>query len=175
MSQFYSVSLPVKPHVKKFVQSLEGNTIYWKGTSPLCMILRAFLVNKTPIGYSSSRLHNAVSCRRSIITMYVPISKMGTVGTYISPDNVILINRLLEDWFEKTFLSFVQVQVKKDGRYRGYKDAIESFVALYNIDVEEDISMDGLIKMEQRSRKKVSKNISTPVHSLFGPQLAQVS
>lgn len=156
MSKSYTVSLPVKPYILKYVQTVEGSTaIEFKGTSMLCIILRAFLLNqKQYTGYTREKLKAAVSVRTAELKFVVPVNRMNQVGTEIDPNGVVVMNRLLEEFFDRAFLKFMKDRTKKEGRYRGYKEAYYAFADLYNIEIEEDITFDGLKKMDQRLRDK---------------------
>jgi hypothetical protein len=154
MSKHYSVSLPVKPYILKYVQTIEGSPLEFRGSSMLCMIIRAFMENKSYTGLSQNQLQTAVSSRTAKLEILVPIKKMYTIGASLRPDGIVLINQFLEEWFERALIKFMDSAVKKEGRYKGYRDAYYAFASAYGIDLEEDITLDGLKQMEYRLRKK---------------------
>lgn len=169
MSQFYAICLPVKPHIKKYVQAIEGSTIEWKSNSMLCMIIRAYLENKGYTGRSKEELNTAINSRTDTLQISVPVKKMHVVGVHIRPDNIMLINRYLEDCFERSLHQFIQQSIKSNVRYQGFNKAYEAFATLYNIQLEEDISLDGIKKIDYRFRKKNQNIISHLVPSVLKP------
>lgn len=155
MSKHYSVSLPVRPYIKKYIASVEGTPIEFKGTSMFCLILRAYMENKSYTGFSKTQLETAIGYRTATVQIIIPIKKIYTIGTEISPDGILLINRFLESLFERALVKFMNENTSADGRYKGFKEAYVAFAKLYSIDLEEDITLDGLKQMDYRLRKKI--------------------
>lgn len=166
MSKLYTVTLPVKPYIKKYVETIEGTPINFKGSSMLCKIVRAYMENKNSTGLSLSAKKAALSLRTTKVEIVVPIARMHVIGTALSDDGILQINAFLQDCFDNAVVHFVKEYVKKEGRYKGYKEAIETFARIYNIEIETDITFDGLQKMEYRSRKKEENYFSKIVPSL---------
>lgn len=154
MRNSYSVSLPVKPYVKKYVETVEGNPILFNGKSMLCMIIRAFLQNKKSTGLSKAKLQTSVTTRTAQIEIIIPTAYINVIGVSVSDDGVVIINRWLEEVFERALRQFIKQHTKAAGRYKGFKNAYEAFADFYNIEIEEDITLDGLQKMDYRFRKK---------------------
>jgi hypothetical protein len=129
------------------------------------------LSNKPLSGLSRKQLETSVSSRSQVLQIKVPLNSknLRTVGYYIREDNVVLLNRFLEECFETALRQFISEGAKGEGRYVGYKDAYYAFAEAYNIIIDEDISFDGLKKIEYRSRKKKSENLFTLVPSLCNP------
>src|ERR1043165_8251413 len=119
----YSVSLPVKPHIRKYIIAMEGENIVFDSRSMLCQIVRAYMENSNKAGLSKDQMAANLLSRTQEISIKIPMKKMGTIGHTIKPDNIVLINRFLEDCFERTLIQFVKDYTKKEGRYKGYKDA----------------------------------------------------
>lgn len=169
MSTTYTVTLPVKPYVQKYINTIEGGEqIKFDAKNMFCMIIRAYLENSNKCGLNSQDMEAHLKTRNKQIKIIVPMKRMGDVGHTIKPDNAVLINRFLEDVFKKAFISFVKDFTKKEGRYRDYKDAYYAFAESYKIVIDEDITFDALQKMDYRSRqKKTKKNFPSFVHSLL--------
>jgi hypothetical protein len=169
MNTHYTVSLPVKAYIKKYVSTVEGYPINYSSNNMLCMIVRAYLQNKCSSGLSKQQLQTAVASRNECIEIKIPRSEKNTrtIGTYINADNIILINRFLEFWFEAALQEFIKEYTKTNvGRYRGLKGAYVAFADQYNIVLEQDISFEGLKKIEYRNRqKKTEINLFTFVPS----------
>lgn len=166
MSTHYSVSLPIKPYIKKYVHTIEGSPIRFDSNSMLCMIIRAYLQSKAKSGRSRQELTSAVSIRRERLEIQVLKTKknVSVIGHFISEDNIVLINRYLEELFEQELHRFINQYIQSaEGRYKGYKAAYFAFAELYNIVLEEDITFDGLKKLEYRNRKKYFEKKSFPL------------
>lgn len=157
MRTTYSVSLPVKPYVLKYVQTVEGSPLNFTSSSMLCMIIRAYMENKNYTGLSQQQLNTAISTRSAVLQILIPVKQMHRIGTTINPDGIILINRFLETCFEKALRKFIVDNIKEGGRYKGFKEAYYAFAEMYNIDMETDITYDGLKQMDFRFRKKSEK------------------
>lgn len=162
----YTVVLPVKPYIKKYVTAIEGDPIHFDSRSMLCMIIRAYLQNKARTGLSASQFKAHQSARNQQLQIIVPIKKMWYIGHHIKPDHMVLINRFLEDCFERALNHHINSNTKGDGRFRGYKEAYHTFAELYSIDMGRDISYEGLKQLDFRNRKKFEKNFLTLVPSL---------
>lgn len=155
MTKHYTVHLPVKPYIKKFVETIEGPQLRYTGTSPLCRIVCAYLENKSSTGLSAAQKADALSKRTTSIQITVPMRCMYTIGASLSPDGILQANAYLQDEFERAVSHFLRQYTKsKEGRYKGYKDAIQAFADFYNIVLEDDITYEGLKKLEYRFRKK---------------------
>lgn len=155
MLDCYTLSLPVKPYVLKYVQTVEGSPeLMFQSSSMLCTIVRAFIENKNYTGLSQQQLDTAISTRNATLRIIIPMKQMYRIGTAIRPDGIVLINRFLEEWFERALIKFMNDHTRKDGRYRGFKEAYFAFADLYNVEIEKDITLEGLKKMDYRLRRK---------------------
>jgi hypothetical protein len=88
-----------------------------------------------------------------------PITDLYHIGTTITNDKIILINRFLEEHFDECFYSFVAANVDKTKRYAGIDTAIENFCLIHSIVIDEDITLDCLKKREYRHRQKISNKL----------------
>jgi hypothetical protein len=80
-------------------------------------------------------------------------------GIHLDDDAIIQINRFFENSFEETLYQFVRYHLIDDSRFPGYDAALYKFANAYGIEIDEDISFDGLKKMEYRFRKKFEKRM----------------
>jgi hypothetical protein len=162
----YTVSFPVKPYIKRYVHTIGEAPVKFNGKSMLCQIIRAFIVNKKSLCLTQKQRSSFFNLRTEKLEMIIPVNYMSRVGIEVDHDGIILINRWLEEVFERALHQFIRDHTKSSGRYVGYKDACEAFAELYNIILEEDITLDGLKKMEYRFRKKNKIFFTTLVPSL---------
>lgn len=164
----YTVSFPVKPYIKKYVTTIEGSPLQFKSSSMLCMIIRAYMENKNSyIQLSEKRINNHLNFRTATINVVVPLVYQYQVGTILRPEGIVLINRFLEDIFERALTKFIHDNIKAGGRYKGFKEAYFAFADMYNIELEEDITYDGLKKIDFRYRKSLKKNKNFFVESVL--------
>lgn len=171
MNHHYTVSLPVKAYILRYVHTVEGKPIYFDSQSMLCQVIRAYLQNRNKSGLSRQQMQTAVSTRDALLEIKVPLNakNLKVIGYYISEDNVVLINRFLEQCFETALQKFIKEYTAKatSNRFRDYKGAYLAFAEHYNIVLDEDITYEGLKKIEFRSReKKIAENFFTFVPSL---------
>lgn len=157
---YYSVTLPVKPHIRKYITAMEGENIMFDSRSMLCQIVKAYLENSNKCGLSQNKMAANILSRTQEISIKIPVKKMGYIGHTIKPDNIVLINRFLEDIFERTLIQYVKDYIKeekKEGRYKGYKDAYYAFAKTFGIEIDEDITLEGLQKIDYRNRQKITE------------------
>ena len=168
MSKYHTVSLPVKPHIKKYVETVEGGAINFSGKSMLCTIIRAFMQNNNSTGLSARQKASALSLRTASVDVLVHPKCVYTIGNSVrlTPDCILHINAYLQDAFERDFKKYIDRYIVREGRYKGYKDAIYAFADAFNIVLEEDISYDGLKQLDFRIRKKEENFFSKIVPSI---------
>jgi hypothetical protein len=169
----FAFRMPVKKYVQKYLTALYGPTIPATLDTDIGFVILNTL---------SSRLDGQV-CRgynkplqqgkMGQITFIISFHYYYYTKKEVSVHTAILLNRYFENRFEEELIRYMQVQdINCKG---GYKKALEAFAALYNIELDEDISFDGLKKMEYRSRKKKFKlslcNLS-PAKTLFSESAA---
>lgn len=104
--------------------------------------------------------------RTAKLQVIVPVMYTYMIGTSVSFDGVVLINRFLEDSFERALRKFIDENTAP-GRYKGYKRAYQAFADHYDINLEYDITYDGLKQMDFRSRKKSSGQSSNCLNYFF--------
>ncbi len=166
MTTHYSVTLPVKPYIKKYVAAVEGSPVLFTSRSMLCMIIRAYMENKNHTGLSKKQLQTSINARTATIVVQLPMRSMHYVGTSVRPDSIILINQFLEMWFGKALLDFMKQTANRPGRYKGFNEAYYEFAQAYGIEIEEDISLDALKKMDYRLRHRGGNDFTNLVPSL---------
>jgi len=95
----------------------------------------------------------------SYIQCVAPLSLIRDIGFIITNDQVIQFNRFVDDLFEEYLYIFVQKNTKQNQRYCGFKEAIELFAQIHNIEIDVDITFDTLKKAEYRHRKNIEKKL----------------
>lgn len=161
--KYITVKLPCKPYIRKFVEALYGNPVRADHSTNLGCIINLTL-EKTI--YENRQFRNPVHKDiRDSISVLINHWQFQRLGFDFSNENILVINRILENSFEESLYQFVRNHVKEGVRFKGYKEAIEQFADSYGIEIEEDISYEGLKKKEARFRNKVDSRKEN--YSLF--------
>jgi hypothetical protein len=153
MSKHYHIHLPVKPHIQKYISIKEGNPIQALNKSILWMVLRPYLVYKINDRLSDKSRQQQLSLLKGRVQIQIAKSQVRSYGLHMRGGAVVLVNKFLDNFFGRELYLHVQKCEANQGRYKGYKQAIEEFADKYDIIIEEDISMDALLKMYQRQKE----------------------
>ncbi len=153
MSRYYTISIPVKPHIKKLITAREGDPIQAINKSMLWMVLRPYLEYKTGDSLSKKAREKQLSKLKDKIDIRISISSVKTYGIHIRKSNIIIVNKFLDFYFAKELYWFVRPYESAPGRYKGYKNAIQRFCDSVGIVIEQDISLNALQKLYHRHRK----------------------
>ena len=156
MQKHYSITIPTKPYLKKYIQSLYGSPVVFTKENYFGMSVLGFMDRKFYFRESKELVHRYFDKFSDPMQMYFPRWWMlqAHYGTDLPPQNIVSINKLFEERFEGDMCmhallhSICGVQIK---------DALEDFCNLHHIIIDEDISYDALIKKESRTRKNFTK------------------
>lgn len=153
----YSLYLPVKPYIYKYVSALEGAPLSFISPTFICSTLRRLL--NVSSDYSVPRLMNGWlrstnEARTQELEIVIHSRYHKEVVATIDENIAMCCNFFLENHFKRTLSQFVESNRTPDNRYEGYRDIVHNFARLYNLSIEEDISFDSLKQNEYRLRKK---------------------
>ena len=147
----YTIKIPVKPHLKKFI------LYYYQYTEPIQAsrddklgILIYTILDRNHLNWQP----NHWITPKESIKFSVPENYYKRSGLGISAYNFSLFNNWVEAEFR--FLLYERVDNKlneSDPQMGFYKNEIKSFLGKYKID-ENDISTDAIVKDLYRKRKK---------------------
>jgi hypothetical protein len=159
--QLYTISIPAKPHIARFAHIRYGNPIWLNADSTLGILISA-LLNQS--AYRSKFTLSDRDLRFKYLTASIqcaaPLSEMLRGKCFaLSTDHVLAVNQFLENDFEERLYFYCQRQANWQKRRAGIDAAIESFADFYGIQLDEEITFDGLKKMEYRFRKKKTEKI----------------
>jgi len=154
-SPYHKIPIQVKPHVKKYLQAIYGDAIIISAENPGSMVMYGFLQKK-----SQSLFTNKVELHKKFIaqnkTIYLLIQKRDVYrhGISISEKNHVLVNHFFEQQITQLIhlIANGYVNIRKTR-----KKAIEDFCGQYNIEIDEDITMEALTKNDQRYGEKLKK------------------
>ncbi len=156
MNQF-TITLPVKPHMKKYLTHRYGSPIHISLDSNIGFIVLSALTSTLDSKLSSFYHLRGNKRFTQQVELKIPFHYLSICETELSCLQVSLINRYFEDRFEEELSSYASHQVATGIEN---KTAIEKFCQLHNVELDTDISSDAIIKMEYRFRKKNLQLIS---------------
>jgi len=169
---YFSIHLPTKPHLKKYLEAKYGNPVIFQMDSYFGLIIAAVIEKNVYADRNKEVIHRAFDIYKEPIIIHLPISwlKNYRYGTDVSEKHVVYINKLIESSFEdELYMHCAVATIYNQQR----KIAIENFCAGYNIDIETDVSFENLKKMEYRYREKILKkdkrNLSREKATSFQP------
>lgn len=193
----FSFRLPVKKYIQKYLTAMHGETIPAVLETDIGFMILMILSSRLETKVRNGFLDQWGKRYNTHITFTVPIYFFYLTKKEISPSICYLINRHFENRFEADLCRYIENyqeagEIRKsavesfansvgaytrnlitkhaDSRKYVIKNAIKDFCQIYNIEIDTDISMDALLKMQYRNRKKkVEKSIpkSSDDFSLF--------
>ena len=168
MPKTFSVQIPTSPYLKHFICKEFGHPIQINNQSLIGVFMIGILEKQNfHVHMPQEQKNYRYLYFTEKITCIAPLSLIRNFGFTVKEDHVIQLNRFFEEYFDHELYLYVKRNTKQGHRYAGYKQAIESFAALYHIVLEETISFEALKKMEYRYRiKKENKSVddlSSPV------------
>jgi hypothetical protein len=162
--QFYTIHLPVKTYVRKYLSTIYGNPIIIDGRSEFSDVILAKLSSSLHSFLSPTDLELRLNRFTDRIDIKLPIYYWYQLENKLDQHNIVRINRYFENRFENDFCYAVSLAVSIARQER--KKAIEAFAVTHGIDVEYDITFDALKKMEYRFRKEKEKNSKKVLNGL---------
>lgn len=163
----FTIRIPTTPYFKKFITKYHGHPIRINNNTPIGVVVITLLQNKKHINYKEKNKDTRFITFNDHIIATLPMDAIKYWGCNLSEDAVIQLNRYYEAFFEESLYFYVQRNIRPDGRYKGYNEAIQKFADYFGI-TDDDISMEGLKKMEYRYRKNIEKRNLENSRSLFG-------
>lgn len=157
--QLYSIRIPAKPYIAKFAHRRYGFPVLINNSTALSALIRGLLHKPGfNIKHSCTKENLRLRYFTGAIQCAAPISQMPQIGYALTTDHIIQINAFLEEDFKERLQLFVAKTANWDQRRSGIDQAIEAFALYYNIILDEEISFDGLKKMEYRARMAPDKS-----------------
>lgn len=162
----FTIKLPVKPYVKKFIITTYGNGIKLDWYNPIGGIVLSLLqTNSFFVNMNKAKKDKRILNLKESILFYAPISTMRYKGDSLSPDRIIAANRVLESLFIEKLSLFCEKKIRNHSRRPGIDNAILAFCEEHSIEIDVDITFEALKKAEYRHRKNTQKNLQTFVLS----------
>lgn len=159
MTKYLSITLPTKTYLKKYMQSLYGESLIFERYDYYGMVIASSLVRSVYPERAKELINQALDKYPDAMVFHMPLQwlKKGYYGTDVDEKHSLFINKMIEEKFEDHLCSFcklyTQMGIEK-------KQAIEEFCTEHNLEIDQDISMDNLIKTEYRHRLKKESKLS---------------
>lgn len=157
---YFTVSIPVKPYIKKYITSMHGETILLHQGTNLGFLMLNVLSSRLESKQARGYIDKWAGRYTEKMVFRIPYHFFSITKKEVSPLTVVLVNRGFENDFEWHLCTWVEIQ-RRAGMET--KKAIEAFCDHYGIELEVDISFDAIKKQEYRARKnfeKISRNLS---------------
>lgn len=167
--KFFTLRLPVKKYIQKYLTTLYGPTIPATMDTDIGFVVLNTMASRIEGKVARGYNKEFSNFKSAIVTFTVPFHYFYLTKKELSIHTCILLNRYFETKFLDELSSFISMRgIKGNG---GYCKAIEEFASFYNIEIEEDISFDGLKKKEYRHRNKAiirerKKNFNNKLRNL---------
>lgn len=167
----YTVSVPTKAYLRKFLYCEFGNPIKLDYNSSLGTLVLCLLDNESfSINTAEKNKESRIQYMNDRVQFTAPISTMYWKGHSLSRDKIIAINRYIENEFIRELSHYCKTNLKSRSWRPGYKDAIYSFCEKYDIEVEEDVTFEALKKAESRYRERKEKKSQSFLTKNVPPQ-----
>lgn len=169
----YKIHLATKPYLKKFLHAIYGDPLFIDPATDFGDIIITKLSSDLHCNLDKHDIDVRMNRLTDKVTMFLPIHWWYKLKcNQLSQHQVIRINRYFENVFEKEMHEVVQRAHSWMGIER--QIAIECFAENHKIELDKDITFEGLKKMEYRYRQKhgglerITQNIVTTLQlSLF--------
>jgi len=164
MKSYFTVKIPTTSVLKKFI-----NKLYLQPNAEAIKIdnkclfgtVLISLLNKPNIETNLNKFEEQkkFSNYNTQIVCVGMWSLMSHYGTEINMNQAIQVNRFFEELFDLYLYVFCKKNVNESKRVAGYDKSILAFADLYGIEIDVDISFEGLKKKEYRYRKNQEEKI----------------
>lgn len=157
---YYTIALPTKPYIKKYLQSLYGSPLIFDrenffGTSILGFLDKRFYTHQsTSLSYRHFDNFSAIL----VINMPGWWVKQASIMLHMTEGNMINLNKHFENRFEEDLVKFcipltvAGLEIKK---------SIELFCKIHDVKIgeesDDDITFDSILQKHKRKRKKLHK------------------
>lgn len=164
--QFFTVPLPTKTYLKKYLTSIYGE-VRIPSDNTFSDVLLAMMASNFHVKLGKLRLDEQLGRYCDKLPIKFQPDLFYRLPNALSEHNIIRINRYFENKFKEDFCSAVE-RMTWMGLDR--QTAIEHFAEAHSIELEVDVTFDALKKMEYRYRKeKEEKSLAqlSPANLLF--------
>lgn len=151
--QFYTIHLPVKTYIRKYLEQRFGNPIVIDGKTIISDIVLSKLSSKLNSKLPPTDIDTRLNRFTDQIPIRIPFHYWYSLEKTFSQHSIVRINRFFENSFEEDLHKHVDLQMRYIPKMER-KTAIESFAAEHRLDIELDITFEAMKKMEYRHRQE---------------------
>ena len=157
--QCFTFTVPVKTYIKKYLLGQYGDPIIVSLDTDIGFIILTTITSRLEAKACKGMLDNWKKRYNDSISFKIPFHYFSLSKKEVSPVTFALLNRYFENKFKQDLCRFVD-----DRRGLPDRKIMEIFIQQYDIDIDEDINVDALVKSEYRMRQKITKK-SSPILS----------
>lgn len=171
MPERFTVTIPCRPHIAKYAALRYGSYITINNSHTLGALIIG-LLQKPSFNCRYNKINQSIRYQQFTASIQLHFDKqyLYHYGLVLTPDHIIQINTFLENDFSDRLAIFTWSRIQHNTRYKGYSKALMDFADQYNIIIDQDITFDGLKKIEYRTRKNLKLSLailSRPVTTRF--------
>ncbi len=148
--QSYSVVVPCKPYIAKYFTGIYGDVIPLDHKTDFGDTILTKLSARPVTRVNRQKIGVALKLYTSVLKFKLPIDLFYRLDSQVTDQQVVNINRYLENVFDSTILQVIFIAVCFGVEKR---TATEAFLNRYNIIIDEDITHDSIRQKDCRMRK----------------------
>lgn len=154
-SPFLKIRIQVTPYIKKYIESVYGEALQVSYYNQLSMVVYAYLQKKKEYLLTKEEVEKTYPQLTNNIILLVRRNYESKLGIFLQPENHVAINK----FFLTDFCKELHHHVMAPAYPAGYliQDALQTFCSKHSIVIDEDITMDALVKLYYRHRQNISK------------------
>ncbi|MFC4230599.1 hypothetical protein ACFOW1_01765 [Parasediminibacterium paludis] len=155
-NEFFTIKLPTNAYLQKFLHSIYGPKIIINTNDSIGMFISAMLDKNVYPDKNRKIIHKAFSKYEHNVDLYVSKHwlKKYYYGTALPNKQAVYVNRFLFHMFERELYMYCEtLAAAKITR----QQSLEMFCNKHNIVIDEDITMDNIVKIEYRYREKIER------------------
>jgi hypothetical protein len=163
--QHFQLKIPVKPYIQKYLDIRFKHGIIYSSNNLIIQVVKLVLEGKTNNRLFRTRKDFTVAHYHSQITIFIPIElvKNRDIGINLSILSIKIINDLFESEFEYALDFYCNYLRHGEEKQKCLYD----FCDKHNIVIDEDISFEGIKKIEYRYRKRLHAEVVKTEGELF--------
>lgn len=159
-ANYYSVAIPMKPYIKKYVQHIYGSVLRLDHSTTIGSIVLCLLTNDHySIKISNENADQRLKHLTEKIYIIGPLKAMSYRGFTLTNDKIIAINRFFENCFTDHLHTFCECSIKQTLWRPGVDNAIRTFAESHGIEIDVDVNYEALKKSQYRYRVRHNKFI----------------
>lgn len=157
LAGYFPISLPTKPYLKPYLETLYGNPVIINTQNTFGVIVHSLLTRPRRLHEKKEIISYRVFDKFDTqMKVYLPkwwLEKY-EVGHTLEEEQIISLNKFFEERFEEDLTTFCKLSIVYKVEI---KKSLEDFCMRHRIEIEEHITYDALKQKEYRARKASEK------------------